>query len=412
MPDTATLFLIFLALVFDYLNGFHDAANSIATIVGTRVLTPNKAVIWAAFFNFVAFLIFGTHVAETIGSGIIATEIVDRTVIAAVLLAASIWDLATWYWGLPTSSSHALIGGLLGAALAKVGSIGVVWAGIWKTLAFMVIAPFVGLFIGVAVAIAVYWTFRRSSPSRVDHLFRRGQFISAAAYSLGHGGNDAQKTMGVIFVLLLSLNYILPEPIQGMKVTAAPAGIQVASVEGGSLAEVAHAMKGDVVVKVNSKEVKTYADCWTGLRATKADKIVKVTVLRAGREVELAGKKKITIPLWIVLACHLAMGLGTLGGGWRIVKTMGMKLTPLRPVDGFCAEFGAAVTLFGTGQLGIPVSTTQTITGSIVGVGALKRMSAVRWGIAGRVIWAWLLTIPASALLAILGYVLIHSFVS
>jgi PiT family inorganic phosphate transporter len=319
--------LIVLALAFDFLNGFHDAANSVATVVSTRVLTPQMAVIWAAFFNFIAFLVFHLKVAATMGKGIVDPAIVDNRLIASALVAACAWDLVTWYWGLPTSSSHALIGGMVGAALVKSGMSALEWDGIGKTVVFIILAPMIGLTIGLSVALAVTWIFHLATPRRVDKLFRKGQLISASLYSLGHGGNDAQKTMGIIFVLLISAS-------QGGSKFATPT----------------------------------------------------------------------EVPTEVVLACHLAMGLGTLFGGWRIVKTMGQRIIRLRPVDGFCAETGAAVTLIMTIFGGIPVSTTHTITGSIIGVGALKRLSAVRWGVAERVVWAWLMTIPASALIAAVSW--------
>jgi inorganic phosphate transporter, PiT family len=315
----AVVAIILLALAFDYVNGFHDAANSIATVVSTRVLTPRQAVVWAAFFNFIAFLFFGLHVANTIGKGIINPAVADPAVVAAALVGAIAWDLITWYFGIPSSSSHALIGGLAGAAIAKVGVGALDFAGLLKVGISIVASPFLGLFLGLLFMTAVYWMFRRATPAKVDRWFRRGQLVSAALYSLGHGGNDAQKTMGIITVLLYSTGYL-------------------------------------------------------------------------GSEFH--------VPLWVVLACHAAMGLGTLAGGWRIVKTMGMKITKLKPVGGFCAEAGGAVTLFLATGLGVPVSTTHTITGAIVGVGATMKLSAVRWGVAGRIVWAWILTIPASALIA------------
>ncbi len=335
MLPMMVLVLIFLALVFDFFNGFHDAANSVATVVSTRVLSPQTAVIWAAFFNVIAFLLFHLKVANTMGTGIINPGIVNYRVIAGTLIAASLWDLITWYWGLPTSSSHALIGGLVGAALANTGLSALVWGGILKTLVFIILAPLIGMLTGLGIAVAVTWIFRKATPRGVDTTFRRGQLLSAAFYSLGHGGNDAQKTMGIIFVLLIA---------------AAAAG--------------------------------------------------------QSQEAFVGGKAPGDVPTEVVLACHLAMGLGTLFGGWRIVKTMGQRIIRLRPVDGFCAETGAAITLGMTVFGGIPVSTTHTITGSIVGVGALKRFSAVRWGVAGQVVWAWILTIPASALIAA-GFVLV-----
>jgi PiT family inorganic phosphate transporter len=323
--DLTIIFLIFLALVFDFLNGFHDAANSIATIVSTRVLTPRWAVFWAAFFNFIAFLFFGLHVANTIGKGIIDISIVDNHIIFATLTGACIWNLLTWYWGLPTSSSHALMGGLVGSAMVKAGAPALIYSGIFKTVAFMFISPILGLLLGIGIGLIVYWLFRNQTPYKVDHLFRKGQFISAACYSLGHGGNDAQKTMGIIASLIFSAGLL-----------------------------------GDTF----------------------------------------------RIPFWVVVACNGAIALGTLCGGWRIVKTMGQKITKLRPVDGFCAETGAAITLFLSTYFGIPVSTTHTITGAITGVGSLKRMTAVRWGVAGQIVWAWIFTIPCSAGIAAVAYLI------
>jgi PiT family inorganic phosphate transporter len=321
------LLLVALALAFDFLNGFHDAANSIATVVSTRVLSPRYAVIWAAFFNFVAFLFFGLHVANTIGKGIVDITVVDQGLIFGTLVGACSWNLITWYLGLPTSSSHALIGGLIGSALVKAGTGSLVMGGIAKTVSFIVISPAIGMTLGVAFGIAVNWIFHRSTPGKVDHLFRKGQLVSAALYSLGHGTNDAQKTMGIIAGLLFSAGLLGP---------------------------------------------------------------------------------KFHIPLWIVLSCHSAIALGTMLGGWRIVKTMGQKVAKLRPVDGFSAESGAAVTLFLASRFGIPVSTTHTITGAIVGVGSLKRLSAVRWGVAGRIVWAWILTIPCSAAISALAYLAVR----
>jgi PiT family inorganic phosphate transporter len=321
------LFLIFLALVFDFLNGFHDSANSIATVVSTRVLSPRHAVLWAAFFNFIAFLFFGLHVANTVGKGIIDISIVDKGIIFGTIIGACGWNIITWYFGLPTSSSHALMGGLIGAALVKAGTSALLWPGIIKTAIFIVVSPVAGLFLGLAFGVAVYWIFRRSAPLKVDYLFRKGQLVSAAAYSLGHGGNDAQKTMGIIASLLFSAGLL-----------------------------------GD----------------------------------------------KFYIPFWVVITCHTAIALGTMFGGWRIVKTMGQKVSKLKPVDGFCAESGAAITLFISSAFGIPVSTTHTITGAIMGVGSLKRLSAVRWGVAGQIVWEWVLTIPCSALISALAYGLVR----
>ena len=324
----AVIFLIILALLFDFLNGFHDSANSIATVVSTRVLSPRLAVIWAAFFNFVAFLFFGLHVANTIGKGIVDIATVDKMTIFGALVGACGWNIITWYLGLPTSSSHALIGGMIGAALVKAGSGALVWNGITKTVIFIFVSPILGLFLGLGFGIVVYWMFSKSAPSQVDHVFRKGQLISAALYSLGHGGNDAQKTMGIIASLLFSVGLL---------------------------------------------------------------------------------GQKFYIPFWVVIVCHTAIALGTMFGGWRIVKTMGQKVAKLKPVDGFCAESGAAATLFISSAWGIPVSTTHTITGAIVGIGSLRRLSAVKWGVAGRIVWAWVLTIPCSAIISALSYTFIRS---
>lgn len=317
--------LIALALAFDFLNGFHDSANSIATVVSTRVLSPRFAVLWAAFFNFTAFLFFGLHVATTIGRGIIDIAIIDKGVIFGTLVGACGWNLITWYFGLPTSSSHALIGGMIGAALVKTGPRALVWSGIIKTVAFIFISPIVGLILGMGFGFAVYWLCRKKAPAQVDHLFRKGQLISAAFYSMGHGGNDAQKTMGIIASLLFSAGLL-----------------------------------GD----------------------------------------------KFYVPFWVVILCYSAIAFGTMFGGWRIVKTMGQKVAKLKPIDGFCAEFGAAVTLFVSSTFGIPVSTTHTITGAIMGIGSLRRLSAVRWGVAGRIVWAWFLTIPCAAAISAMAYAL------
>ena len=325
---TATiLFLIALALAFDFLNGFHDSANSIATVVSTRVLSPRYAVMWAALFNFIAFLFFGLHVANTLGKGIIDVAIVNNMVIFSALVGACAWNIITWYLGLPTSSSHALIGGMIGAALVQAGAKALVWTGIAKTVAFIFIAPIAGLLLGLGFGLALYWLFRKSTPAKVDHIFRKGQLFSAALYSLGHGGNDEQKTMGIITVLLFS----------------------------------------------------------AGLLGT-----------------------TFRVPLWVVLSCHGAIALGTMFGGWRIVKTMGQKVAKIKPVDGFCAESGAAISLFISTALGVPVSTTHTITGAIMGVGSVRRLSAVRWGVARRIIWAWILTIPCSAAISALAYNLVR----
>jgi inorganic phosphate transporter, PiT family len=331
-----TLFIVLVALIFDYINGFHDAANSIATVVSTRVLSPAIAVVWAALFNFIAFLFFGTRVAKTIGGDLVRIDLISEDlrlyVLLAGLMGAVIWNLITWYLGLPTSSSHALIGGYGGAALAAYGGFfGILKPEGWiKTLIFIIASPLIGLMLGFLLMVAVFWIFRRWSPAQVDRTFRVGQLFSAAAYSLGHGGNDAQKTMGII-TLVLATNGLFG--------------------------------------------------------------------LHLGQKGELP-----EIPIWIVLSAHAAIAAGTLSGGWRIVHTMGSKITKLKPVGGFCAETAGAITLFGATYAGIPVSTTHTITGAIVGVGATKRLSAVKWGVAGRIVWAWVLTIPISAAIAALSY--------
>jgi PiT family inorganic phosphate transporter len=327
--ELTVVFLILLALAFDFLNGFHDSANSIATVVSTRVLSPKAAVLWAAFFNFIAFLFFGLHVANTIGKGIIDIAVVDKTIIFGALMGACSWNLLTWYFGLPTSSSHALIGGMIGSALVRAGTSALVWSGILKTVAFIVISPVVGLLLGLGFGLTVNRMFRHTARGVVDRFFRKGQLFSAALYSLGHGGNDAQKTMGIIASLLFSAGLLGP---------------------------------------------------------------------------------KFYVPFWVVISCHMAIALGTMLGGWRIVKTMGQKVAKLTPVDGFCAESGAATVLFVSSALGVPISTTHTITGSIMGVGSIKRFSAVRWGVAGTIVWAWILTIPCSAVIAAVSCIVVNAF--
>jgi len=326
-PSAIVVFIILVALTFDFLNGFHDAANSIATVVSTRVLSPSKAVLWAAFFNFVAAFVMGTQVAKTMGKGMIDISIVTNEVILAGLIGAISWNLFTWYYGLPVSSSHALIGGYAGAAVAKAGLGAILLSGWTKTLAFIVLAPLMGLVVGFALMVSVTWIFRRWQPFRLDQLFRRLQLVSASLYSLGHGGNDAQKTMGIITGLLVTAGY----------------------------------------------------------------------------------HKGFEIPFWVIIICHAAMGLGTMFGGWRIVKTMGTKITKLQPFGGFCAETAGAATLFLATALGIPVSTTHTITGAIIGVGSARRVSAVKWGVAGTIVWAWILTIPLAAAVAATTYFALHA---
>lgn len=316
--------LVALALLFDFMNGFHDAANSIATIVSTGVLRPTQAVVFAAFFNVIAIFVFHLSVAATVGKGIVLPGVVDTHVVFGALIGAITWNIVTWYYGIPSSSSHALIGGIVGAAVAKAGTGVLLASGILKTVAFIFISPLLGFVLGSLMMVLVAWVFRRVRPLRVDRWFRRLQLVSAGAYSLGHGGNDAQKTIGIIWMLLIATGY---------------------TSQGASMP-----------------------------------------------------------PTWVIVSCYLAIGLGTLFGGWRIVKTMGQRITKLKPVGGFCAETGGALTLFIATALGIPVSTTHTITGAIVGVGSTQRASAVRWGVAGNIVWAWILTIPASAFVAALAY--------
>ena len=314
--------LVLLAIAFDFMNGFHDAANSIATVVSTGVLRPGQAVVFAAFFNLIAIFVFHLSVAATVGKGIVQPGIVDVHVVFGALIGAITWNFVTWYYGIPSSSSHALIGGIVGAVMAKAGAGALVASGIWKTVAFIFVSPLLGFVLGSAMMVLVAWVCRRATPSRVDRWFRRLQLVSAGAYSLGHGGNDAQKTIGIIWMLLIA----------------------------------------------------------TGHSAVD------------------------TPPTWVIVSCYAAIALGTMFGGWRIVKTMGQRITKLKPVGGFCAETGGALTLFLATALGIPVSTTHTITGAIVGVGSVQRASAVRWGVAGNIVWAWIFTIPAAAFVAAVAY--------
>ena len=318
------IMLVVLALLFDFMNGFHDAANSIATVVSTGVLKPTQAVVFAAFFNVVAIFVFHLSVAATVGKGIVQPGIVDTHVVFGALVGAIAWNVITWIYGIPSSSSHALIGGIVGAVMAKAGAGALIASGIWKTVAFIFISPVLGYLLGSLMMVLVAWICRRASPNRVDKWFRRLQLVSAGAYSLGHGGNDAQKTIGIIWMLLIATGY------------------------------------------TNAADAEP--------------------------------------PLWTIISCYMAIGIGTMFGGWRIVKTMGQKITKLKPVGGFCAESGGALTLFLATFMGVPVSTTHTITGAIVGVGSTQRASAVRWGVAGNIVWAWVLTIPASAFVASIAY--------
>lgn len=332
MIDHAILIMVLLvgvALIFDFMNGFHDAANSIALMVSTRLLTPQAAVVWAAFFNLVAFLFFGLHVANTVGKGIISKEIIDNAVIFGALGGAISWNLITWWFGIPSSSSHALVGGLVGAGVAKSGTGAIVAAGLLKTSLAIILSPLFGLLLALILSVAVLWIYEKSSPYPAERRFNKLQFVSSSLYSLGHGGNDAQKTMGIIAVLLYANGYL----------------------------------QGDF-----------------------------------------------NVPFWVVISCQIAMGLGTLFGGWRIVRTMGMGITRIRPSGGFCAQTSGAIALFIATSLGIPVSTTHTITGAIVGVGMSRRVSAVRWGLASRIVWAWILTIPCAGLVAAMSYHLGRTF--
>ncbi len=322
-------FIVLVALAFDYINGFHDAANSIATVVSTRVLTPSQAVVWAAFFNFIAFLFFGLKVATTIGKDVVKTDAINENVVLAGLIGAISWNLITWYLGLPSSSSHALVGGFVGAGLAYKGIDAIILHGVGRIGVFIIVSPVVGMFVGLTIIVIISWLFRGFSQGQVRKWFSIGQLASAAAFSLGHGANDAQKTMGIIAVLLFTSGYLGPE---------------------------------------------------------------------------------FYVPLWVVLAAHLAIALGTLSGGWRIVRTMGLRITKLQTYQGFSAEAAAAGTLFTTAALGIPVSTTHTIAGAIMGVGSVQRLSAVRWGIAGQMMWAWVLTIPMSALVAYISFTFLSFF--
>ena len=320
------MLLVFLALLFDFINGFHDAANSIATVVSTGVLRPTQAVVFAAVFNFVALFVFHLSVAATIGKGIVVPGVVDTHVVFGALVGAITWNILTWYFGIPSSSSHALIGGIVGSVMAKAGTSSLLLAGVMKTVVFIFVSPLLGFVLGSLMMLLVSWMFVRTNPVHVDRWFRRFQLVSAGAYSLGHGGNDAQKTIGIIWMLLIATGY--------------------------------------------------------------------------------AAADNPMPPYWVIFACYAAIALGTLMGGWRIVKTMGQRITKLKPVGGFCAETGGAITLFLATALGIPVSTTHTITGAIVGVGSIRRASAVRWGVAGTIVWAWILTIPASAFVAAVAYAL------
>jgi PiT family inorganic phosphate transporter len=394
------LALILLALVFDFLNGLHDAANSIATVVSTRVLTPQQAVLWAAFFNFIAFMVFELKVADTIGKGIIHPQFVTNGVIAGTLLGACAWNILTWYWGLPTSSSHALIGGFIGAGLAHVGPSALAWTdGILRTCVFIIVAPTIGLFMGLGIAIAVYWIFQHARPRNVDSIFRRGQLVSAALYSLGHGGNDAQKTMGVIFVLMIAAvqaNSNASEQIPWRDRFS----INDRAIDMMTKGPEKQRVPNEVVDKL--QPIKDTPFTTLGEFKSELARLLPSASRESYEARIIKAADHATVPTEMVLACHLAMGIGTLMGGWRIVKTMGQRIIRLRPVDGFCAESGAAFTLVLTIIFGIPVSTTHTITGSIVGVGSVQRWSAVRWGVAGRVVWAWIFTIPGAAIVSAL----------
>jgi len=417
MPEEWVVYtIIALALIFDYVNGFHDAANSIATVVCTRVLSPQAAVLWAAFFNFIAFLIFDTHVAAAIAKGVVDPSIVTIQVVTAGLVGAIVWNLITWYYGIPSSSSHALVGGFAGAAVSFAGLNSLVAAGLIKIGIFIIVAPVMGMLIGFVFMTLTYWIFRNATPTRVSGLFRRLQLCSAAAYSLGHGGNDAQKTMGIIMVVLIAsypgrYNVKVEKITHHAEVTAceysasldriaplmalACADAQLTAADplsSGATPELRVSTKDGRTGKVTCREVgtaQTLVEVILG--ADEADQKVASAVLKA-----LGKRVQPDIPLWVILSCHAAMGLGTLMGGWRIVKTMGQRICVLQPVHGFSAETAGTACLFGATFLGIPVSTTHTITGAILGVGSTRGMRAVKWGVAGKVMWAWVLTIPAA----------------
>jgi PiT family inorganic phosphate transporter len=406
MPDSYILFIILIALAFDFINGFHDAANSIATVVSTRVLTPRVAVFWAAFFNFAAAFGTGTFVAETIGKGVLQPETIDPNLILAALLGAIVWNLITWYYGIPSSSSHALIGGLAGAGLVKAGSGSLIWLVpgpnllIWKGILgialYIVIAPLLGFFLGILFTVACSWICRRCAPQKVDNWFRKLQLLSAAIYSYSHGSNDAQKTMGIIFALLVGAGYgavAYPEGVLEYKGRIE----KVNAVESETLPGYARVLvmeNGTRVPIRPGREADHYSLGREGQPVTIAGRL----------EPDLNGRFRLhvrpTLAIWIILSCYAAIAFGTYFGGWRIVKTMGSKITKLTPFGGFCAETGGGVTILAMSHWGIPVSTTHTIAGAITGVGATKGTRAVKWGIAGRLLWAWILTIPCAALIA------------
>ena len=400
LPATVLL-LMGLAFAFDFLNGVHDSANSVATVVSTRVLSPLQAVAWAAFFNFVAFAVFHLKVAGTIGKDIVDPGVVTNQVIAATLLSACAWNIFTWYLGLPTSSSHALTFSLVGAGLATGGLAALRWNGLGKTLVFIVLSPLIGCAVAVVVAISVMWLFRRTGPRKVEKVFRRGQLVSAALYSLGHGGNDAQKTMGIILVLLLAYHNANPTLPWQDRYRLTEESLQ-------KLREDPEPLPAPVLARLQALKDRSYAtrpDFEAAL-----DSSLSTDARERYQAKVVAAADNAQVPTEVVLLCHLAMGLGTLLGGWRIVKTMGQRVVKLRPVDGFCAESGAAVTLALTVFGGIPVSTTHTITGALVGVGTLKRVSAVRWIVAREIVWAWFLTIPGTILMAAAGWWLLRLF--
>lgn len=434
--------IIVLAVIFDFINGFHDSANSIATIVSTRVLTPLQAVVWAAFFNFVAFFIFKDHkVAAAIGKGVVDAKVLNLLVIIGGLSGAIVWNLITWWWGIPSSSSHALVGGLVGAALLKAGTDAIIVAGITKILIFIIVAPILGIFTAFTIAVIVLHICKNLPSSKVDKYFRRLQLVSSALFSIGHGGNDAQKSMGVIWIALIIFYH--QAPIGGLTEMSTGLNPQQSQVF-------------DQIKKVKAeKSFKEYKDNVELALAKIDDKVLggkidhldtqslsKVTLVEVGKKhysaldmvlyashnkpktleaaslqtcysdfVNAKCVENVGMPTWAALICYFAMGLGTMFGGWRIVKTMGQKVAQLKPFEGFCAETGGAVTLFATEALGIPTSTTHTITGCIMGAGMSKRLSAVRWGIAGNIIVAWIVTIPAAALMGGFTYFVLQMFI-
>ena len=436
--------IVILAVIFDFINGFHDSANSIATIVSTRVLTPLQAVVWAAFFNFVAFFIFKDHkVAAAIGKGVVDAKVLNLLVIIGGLSGAIVWNLITWWWGIPSSSSHALVGGLVGSALVKAGTSSIIMAGVTKILIFIIVAPFLGIFVAFTIAVIVLHICKNLPTAKVDKYFRRLQLLSSALFSIGHGGNDAQKSMGVIWIALII--FYTQTSIKGLSENSSGLSSQQSMVfneikkvkqdthykEYKENIQLALAKIDDKVLngKIDHLDTSSLAkvtliDVSTKKHYSALD-LVKYAAHSRGKDTLAAASaescyhdfvnakciENVGMPNWAALACYFAMGMGTMFGGWRIVKTMGQKVAQLKPFEGFCAETGGAVTLFATEALGIPTSTTHTITGCIMGAGMTKRLSAVRWGIAGNIILAWIITIPAAALMGGFTYYVLQLFI-